>query len=354
MDPAGLTNTLKDNARRLGFALSGVCPAVTPTGIHHFNSWLDAGLAGEMQYLVERRAAYSHPASVLAGVRSLVLLGLPYRTVEPVSAAAGQGRVSRYAWGTDYHDLIHDRLKKLGAGLVELVPQAMVRGVVDTAPLLEREFAQLAGLGWVGKNTLLLNKQHGSWFFLAALLTDVELAYDAPHEADHCGTCRACLDACPTQAFLEPYVLDSRRCISYLTIELRGSVPLDLREGLGDWVFGCDVCQDVCPWNNRPPVVDDPELQPTAGANPLDLIELFDLDDEAFRRRFRSTPLWRSKRRGLLRNAALVLGNQRSHAAIAALTRGLSDSEPLVSEACAWALERIREPVDDERVVKMG
>ncbi|HVX16040.1 MAG TPA: tRNA epoxyqueuosine(34) reductase QueG [Pirellulales bacterium] len=341
MDPAGLTNTLKDDARRLGFALSGVCPAVTPTGIHRFQAWLDAGFAGEMRYLVERRAAYDHPRHVLAGVRSLLLLGLPYRTAEPVPAGQGQGRVSRYAWGTDYHDLIHDRLKQLSARLVALVPQAMVRGVVDTAPLLEREFAQLAGLGWIGKNTLLLNKQHGSWFFLAALLTDVELAYDAPHEADHCGTCRACLDACPTRAFLEPYVLDSRRCISYLTIELRESVPVELRDGLGDWVFGCDVCQDVCPWNNRAPTVDDRALQPTPGSNPLDLIELFRLDDEAFRRRFRGTPLWRSKRRGLLRNAALVLGNQRSRSAVAVLTRGLSDSEPLVREACAWALERI-------------
>ena len=327
----------------MGFALAGACPAVTPQGMHHFQDWLAAGYAGEMHYLSQRRAAYEHPRHVLDGACSLLLLAMPYRTAEPAAAAPGQGRVSRYAWGGDYHDLIHDRLKRLAHWLTDHEPQARVRGVVDTAPLLEREFAQLAGLGWTGKNTLLLNKQLGSWFFLAALLTDVELAYDDPHEADHCGTCRACLDACPTQAFVAPYVLDSRRCISYLTIELRGPVPADLRPGLEDWVFGCDICQEVCPWNHRAPEIDEPELRPLANTNPLELIPLFDLDDEAFRRRFRHTPLWRPKRRGLLRNAALVLGNQRPPEAIAALARGLSDAEPLVRGACAWALRQYRD-----------
>jgi epoxyqueuosine reductase len=334
---------MKENAQQLGFALTGVCPAVTPDGIHRFHEWLEAGFAGEMSYLAERRAAYQHPRYVLEGVRSLLLLAMPYRSTEPADVVPGQGRVSRYAWGDDYHDLIHDRLKQLAAGLTELAPHAKVRGVVDTAPLLEREFAQLAGLGWIGKNTLLLNKQLGSWFFLAALLTNIELEYDMPHEAEHCGACRACLDACPTQAFVAPYVLDSRRCISYLTIELREPVPDDLRPGLGDWVFGCDVCQDVCPWNHRAPTVDEPAFQPALDANPVDLIALFDLDDEAFRRRFRHTPLWRSKRRGLLRNAAIVLGNQRLPTAIPALTRGLNDGEPLVNEACAWALRQYAE-----------
>jgi len=220
-------------------------------------------------------------------------------------------------------------------------PGAKVRGVVDTAPLLEREFAQLAGLGWIGKNTLLLNKQLGSYFFLAALLTDLTLDYDQEHETDHCGTCTACLDACPTQAFVAPYVLDARRCISYTTIELRDEIPTELRAGHGDWVFGCDVCQDVCPWNRKAPTVDEPELQPREGSHPLDLIELFDLDDAEFRRRFRDTPLWRSKRRGILRNAAIVLGNQRATGAVAALTQGASDEEPLVREACSWALTEI-------------
>ena len=340
MAPASLTAALKDEARRLGFALSGACPAVTPAGVHHFHEWLDGGYAGEMSYLVQRRAAYEHPRHVLDGVRSLLLLAMPYRTAEPAAVAAGQGRISRYAWGGDYHDLIHDRLKRLASVLTKLAPHAAVRGVVDTAPLLEREFAQLAGLGWIGKNTLLLNKEIGSWFFLAALLTDVDLSYDAPHEADHCGTCRACLDACPTQAFVAPYVLDSRRCISYLTIELRDAVPEELRSVVGDWLFGCDICQDVCPWNHRAPATDESAFLPAADANPIDLIPLFDLDDEAFRRRFRNTPLWRPKRRGLLRNAALVLGNQRPPEAIPALLKGLSDVEPLVRGACAWALRQ--------------
>ena len=215
---------------------------------------------------------------------------------------------------------------------------AQARGVVDTARLLEREFGQSAGLGWIGKNTMLINKHAGSWFFLAALLTDQPLVYDAPHTADHCGTCRACLDACPTDAFPEPGVLDATRCISYLTIELRERIPDDLRAGIGDWLFGCDVCQEVCPWNRKAPQVDAPEFRPGADTNPVDLIELFGMTDEQFRRRFRRTPLWRSKRRGILRNAAIVLGNQRPPQSIDALVTGLNDAEPLVREACAWAL----------------
>ncbi|HEY1598157.1 MAG TPA: tRNA epoxyqueuosine(34) reductase QueG [Pirellulales bacterium] len=344
MDRAALTTLLKQEARRLGFDLAGACPAVSPTGINHLHEWLQAGYAGEMQYLAQRSAAYAHPRHVLDGVRSLLVLTMNYRTAEPADVAAGQGRLSRYAWGQDYHDTIHDRLHGLADFLRGVIPTAAVRGVVDSAPLLEREFAQLAGLGWIGKNTLLLNRQSGSWFFLAALLTDVELEYDAPHATDHCGTCTACLDACPTQAFVAPYVLDSRRCISYLTIELRSSVPVELRPGLGDWVFGCDVCQDVCPWNHRAPTTDLIDFQPAAAANPLDLVALFDMSDVDFRARFRGTPLWRAKRRGLLRNAAIVLGNQRHDAALHALIRGLDDDEPLVRGACAWALAQLEQP----------
>ncbi len=232
--------------------------------------------------------------------------------------------------------MIRQRLDALADALLKLAPHARVRGVVDTAPLLEREFAQLAGLGWIGKNTLLLNKQAGSWFFLAALLTDCELTPDAPHETDHCGTCRACLDACPTEAFVDAYVLDARKCISYLTIELRGPIPQPLRSGMGDWLFGCDVCQDVCPWNHRAPQSTVAEFAPAAGMNPVDPAELFELDDEQFRRRFRHTPLWRSKRRGILRNAAIVLGNRRDPATLPALAQALADVEPLVRGAAAW------------------
>jgi epoxyqueuosine reductase len=339
---ASLAAGLKAEAQRLGFDLCGICAAVAPPGVERFEQWLTAGYAGEMRYLSDRATAYEHPRHVLDGARNVVMLAMNYRTADPVSETGqtepGHGRVSRYAWGTDYHALIRDRLNRLGEWLRERVPSAQVRGVVDTAPLLEREFAQLAGLGWIGKNTLLLNKQIGSWFFLAALLTDVELEFDEPFAADHCGTCRACLDACPTDAFVDAYVLDARRCISYLTIELRDSIPQELRSGMGEWLFGCDVCQDVCPWNHRAPISTEPAFQPLDGTNPLELAALFDLDDAAFRTRFRHTPLWRAKRRGLLRNAAIVLGNRPHWPAMNALIKGLNDTESLVRGACAWAL----------------
>ncbi|MCG8450638.1 MAG: tRNA epoxyqueuosine(34) reductase QueG [Pirellulales bacterium] len=336
---------MKRRARELGFQLCGIVPAVAPPGVDKFNQWLAAGYAGKMQYLGDRREAYRHPENVLEGVRSIVMLGMNYATEQPVVPRVGQGRVSRYAWGeSDYHDLIRDRLHALADYLRELAPGARTRGVVDTAPLLEREFAQLAGLGWIGKNTLLLTKDIGSYFFLAALLTDQPLSYDDAHTADHCGACTACLDACPTDAFVEPYVLDASRCISYLTIELQDTIPGELRHGMGNWAFGCDVCQDVCPWNHAAPVTEESAFQPEPSKNPLELAALFGLDEAGFRRRFRHTPLWRSHRRGLLRNAAIVLGNQRADSAFHALRRGLMDEEPLVRGACAWALGKLQRP----------
>jgi epoxyqueuosine reductase len=351
-DTARLTAELKAEAQRLGFAMSGACRAVAPPGSERLADWLAAGYAGEMHYLTDRAAVYENPRSILDGARSVLMLAMVYRTADPIAAKPGEGRVSRYAWGTDYHELIRERLKSLAGFLRSLAPQASVRGVVDTAPLLEGEFAQWAGLGWIGKNTLLLNKQLGSWFFLAALLTDLELQFDGPHLADHCGTCRACLDACPTNAFVAPYVLDARRCISYLTIELRGPAPPELRSGIGDWLFGCDVCQEVCPWNDRGPPADEPAFQPADGMNPIGLADLFLHDDEAFFQRFRHTPLWRAKRRGLLRNAAILLGNCPHAPAIEALIRGLNDVEPLVRGACAWALGRYSEPSAAEALAR--
>lgn len=343
-----LTAALKEEAARLGFPLCGAAPAVTPQGVDRLAQWLAAGYAGQMHYLPDRAEAYTHPQHVLAGARSVLVLAAPYRTQEPQPVVAGQGRISRYAWGDDYHHVLRRRLHRLCDLLRQRAPGAVARGVVDTAPLLEREFAQLAGLGWIGKNTLLLNRQWGSWFFLAAVLTDVELHYDPPHALDHCGTCRACLDACPTQAFVDAYVLDARRCISYLTIELREAIPAPLRPGIGDWLFGCDVCQDVCPWNRRSPVVAEAAFAPRAESNPVELAALFALDEAAFRRRFRDTPLWRARRRGLLRNAAIVLGNRPCPEALPALVRGLHDAEPLVRGACAWALGRYADPSADE------
>ena len=293
-----------------------------------------------MEYLPARADAYVHPRNVLDGARSVLMLAIHYRTVEPAPPQPGAGSVSRYAWGTDYHDLVRERLRELADFLRGQAPAARVRTVVDTAPLLEREFAQLAGMGWLGKNTLLLNKWAGSWFFLSAVLTDLELDYDEPHTADHCGTCRACLDACPTGAFVDAYVLDARKCISYLTIESRQPIPHELRGSLGDWLFGCDVCQEVCPWNHHAPLADEDRFRPLRGQMTLELTELFELDEAAFRARFRHTPLWRPKRRGLLRNAAIVLGNQVPPGAESALIRGLNDEESLIRGASAWALGR--------------
>ena len=340
-NPETLTNDLRAEAFRAGFDLCGVCPAVEPAGFSRFTAWLEAGYAGEMHYLADRADAYRHPRHVLDGVRSLVVLAQNYRTVDPAPAEPGQGRVSRYAWGDDYHDTIRARLNRLADWLRAAAPGCRARGVVDTAPLAEREFAVFAGLGCIGKNTLVLNTHWGSWFFLAVLLTDEPLVYDEPFSADHCGTCRACLDACPTDAFVEPYVLDARRCISYLTIEQRTALEPELRDGLGEHLFGCDICQDVCPWNRNTPATDHAEFQPRAEQNLVDLAELLRLDDAAFRQRFRGTPLWRAKRRGLLRNAALVLGGRQSTAAVPALIGALDDAEPLVRGAAAWALGRI-------------
>lgn len=338
---ASLTAELKSRAANAGFVLTGVCPATDAAGYPRLQEWLASGYAGQMHYLANRAAAYQHPRHVLAAVRTVLMLALPYRTEEPQPCPEGTGRISRYAWGSgDYHDVIHEKLHDLADWLRGQHPGAECRGVVDSAPLLEREFAVLAGLGWIGKNTLLLNKPAGSYFFLAALLTNLDLEIDQPFATDHCGTCRACLEACPTNAFPQPYVLDATRCISYLTIELRDAIPAELRPGLGDWLFGCDVCQDVCPWNNRVHTSNEVAFQPRADENPVDLLALFNLDDAAFRARFRHSPLWRSKRRGILRNAAIVLGNQRTAAAIPSLIAALNDAEPLVRGAAAWALGR--------------
>jgi epoxyqueuosine reductase len=235
--------------------------------------------------------------------------------------------------------VLRDRLNRLLAWVQHEAPGCRGRGVVDTAPLLERDFARRAGLGWIGKNTMLINKHRGSYFLLGALLLDLELTPDEPHTASHCGTCTACLDACPTGAFTGPGWLDARKCISYLTIELRSSIPEELREGVGDWLFGCDVCQEVCPWNRKD------TTQPEA----VDAREVLSLTDEEFRRRYRGTALFRTKRRGLVRNAAVVLGNAGDPAALPALRRLLDDPDEVVREAAAWAIERVERSVYKER-----
>jgi len=337
-EPIQLAQQLKDEARRLGFDAVGIARAGAADHFDRFQRWLADGCAGEMDYLTRHAEARRHPSSILVNVRSVVMLALNYG-VEPTTTGLP---VARYALGQDYHEVLWERLSVLLAWVKERVPDCVGRGVVDTAPLLERDFARRAGLGWFGKNTMLLNKRLGSYLFLAALLLDIDLPSDAAHETSHCGTCRACLDACPTNAFPAPGVLDARRCLSYHTIELRGPVPEEFRPAFTGWLFGCDICQEVCPWNRKAPQGTDPAFAPREDLVSLDPLEVLTLTEEEFRRRFRGTALKRTKRRGLVRNAALIVGNRGDRSALPLLERLLSDPEPVIAEASAWAMERIR------------
>lgn len=332
-----LESRLKSEARSRGFALAGIAPATEADGFSHFESWLDRGFAGEMDYLLEQREERRHPRSILTHVRSVLMVGMEYASEPEIQNP--KSKIAKYAQGPEYHRFIWDRMNDLAAWLEAESPGCSARAVADTAPLLERDFARRAGLGWIGKNTLLIHPERGSFFFLGALLTDLELAPDEPFAGSHCGTCTACLDACPTQAFPQPHVLDATRCISYLTIELRSSIPEGLREPMGSWLYGCDVCQDVCPWNRKSG--NEPVPFPhDVGLESLDCVELLGLDDEAFRIRFKKTSLWRNRKPGLLRNAAIVLGNTGDANALPALRRALND-DPLIAEAAAWAIARI-------------
>jgi epoxyqueuosine reductase len=343
---------LQKMALEQGFPLFGVVEAQDAPRFEAFCEWLDRGYAGDMDYLNKRKAAYQHPRSVLLSVRSLIMLGMPYSPAQSrrnsgelaVQMPPGFGEVAAYATGSrDYHDVIHTKLKRLIAILRSKCPTIEARGIVDSAPLHERDFAQLAGLGWIGKNTLLLNRNHGSYFFLAAILVDVELprAESQYFATDHCGTCTACLDTCPTQAFVQPYVLDATKCVSYLTIEYRGIIPDELGDVAGDSIFGCDICQQVCPWNRMAQPTKEAELQKIDSNHALDLIQLLSMDDDAFRNRFRKTPLWRTKRTGLLRNAMIVLVNQQCLDGIPAIRAHLSSSDKILQETASWAINKL-------------
>jgi epoxyqueuosine reductase len=340
-----LAACVKDEALRLGFDLVGIAPAVSPAGASHLQRWLDAGFSGEMAYMERRREAYADPERVLLNVRSIVMLALNYRGEPPQPLPAGAGRISRYAWSdVDYHDVLREKLQRLADALHRECPGCRTRVIVDTAPLLERDFARLAGLGWFGKNTMLINKRLGSWFFLGALLTDAELSPDEPHHTSHCGTCTRCLDACPTEAFSAPYVLDARRCISYLTIELRGrTIPEDLRPMMDDWVFGCDVCQDVCPWNTKAPMTQEPAFRKGEGRDRLILHDLLPLSDEQFQQRFGDTPLVRPGRDALTANACIAAGNTGNASQIATLQTARQDRSELVRNAAEWAESQLRQ-----------
>lgn len=356
MTPTELSAFVKSTALAAGYDLVGIAPAVQPTGWPRFTEWLQQGFAGEMHYMPRREAAYAHPEHVMPGVRSVIMLAVNYKSQdetdrhepsvpEGVDPRMIMGRVAQYAAnGRDYHDLLKDRLRELATRIQERVPSFRTRAVVDTAPLLERDFARLAGLGWFGKNTMLIHKRLGSFFLLGALLTDAELVPDEPHHTSHCGTCTRCLEVCPTDAFPEPGVLDARKCLAYLTIELKGPIPQELRSGIGDWLFGCDLCQDVCPWNRKSPVTGKIEFQSRPDLRRLDAMRILLSKDEELKEHYKHTPLSRPGPVGLKRNAAMVLGNSRHPAAIPALMCGLKHAEAVVRSSCVWALGQIGTP----------
>jgi epoxyqueuosine reductase len=364
-----LTQALKAKAKALGFSMVGVVPAQPARRLDAYLRWIEAEMHGKMGYMArpDRVIRRRDLDVILPGVESLVCVGLDYftRPLPPqIAADPGRGRISNYAWGVDYHDVMTPRLEELAAWLGTAVGDSHdVAGkvYVDTGAILERDHAESAGFGFTGKNTMLIAPQRGSWFFLGELLTTVPLAYDAPPaQTPSCGSCRRCLDACPTNAFPEPYVLDARRCISYLTIELKGWIPRALRPLMGNWVYGCDVCQDVCPFNRfASPAAEVgfyPDDEETVGSGQWGadrrwwdaaappLPALLALDEAGFRERFADSPILRIKRKRLVRNACVAAGNWGSETAVSSLTALLHDPEPLVRGHAAWALRQIDTP----------
>jgi epoxyqueuosine reductase len=341
-------------ALALGFDLAGVARAAPAPTSSFLREWLARGYAGEMEWLARRIEARIDPRRVLEGARSVIAVALVYDPGPRPPTGPGRGEVARYAGGEDYHHVLGERLRALGAGLEALAERAVRwRAYVDTGPVLERALAAQAGIGWVGKNTCLIHRELGSYLFLGALLTDLEFAPDTP-EPDHCGTCHACLDACPTQAFVEPHVLDATRCLSYTTIESRSAIPETLREAQGELVFGCDICQEVCPFNQRAGrrVPEDPHgLRARLGVRPEwvepNLAWLLSLDEAAWRGVTRRTALRRAKHRFLLRNALVAAGNSADPTLRPLLERHASGSDPLLAEHARWALGRL--PPTDTR-----
>jgi epoxyqueuosine reductase len=345
----GLEDAIKAQAHGLGFDLVGITRAGPAETVDQFDRWLAAGRAGAMEYLAKKADLRRDSRLPYAGVTSAIVVALDYGGREPA------GPVARYARGDDYHDVMWSRLDTLQDWISQHVGREVRgRGFVDTGPILERDLARRAGLGWFGKNTNLINPTLGSFFFIGALLVDLELTPDAPFEADRCGTCTACLDACPTQAFVAPRELDATRCISYLTIELRDSIPEALREPIGGNLYGCDICQDVCPWNARFALA----LKESAFASRALVAsgdaravarEMIALTDERYRSAFKGSAMKRAKLRGLRRNAAVVLGNVGTSDDAELLNAAAHDDDPVVAEHARWALSRIDDRARSKR-----
>jgi epoxyqueuosine reductase len=333
---------IKAQAFGLGFDLVGIASLGPVDTAEAFRNWIDRGFAGEMEYLVRGAEKRYDSRLPVPGTASAIVVGLNYGGRSPA------GPVARYARGDDYHGVMSEKLRSLHQWLeAELGRPINGKAYVDTGPLLERDLARRAGLGWHGKNTNLVNPKLGSFFFIGALLVDLQLDTDTPFEADRCGSCTRCLDACPTDAFVEERVLDATRCISYLTIEQKGSIPIELREKLGSLLYGCDICQDVCPWNvrfaaeHREPAFNAREVVTNRDAATL-ARAILGMDADEFRARFRNSPMKRAKQRGLARNAAVVLGNVGDDSDIALLEHVARSHDPLVREHAEWAMERLR------------
>jgi epoxyqueuosine reductase len=369
---AQITDFVKRAARDAGFDLAGVAPVRDFDELAYFPQWIAAGHAGEMKYLEARDDGGRLKRESLRGAapwaRSVIVCAINYNTAQPYSTQVNEpqgGWISRYAWGReDYHDALLRKLRAVESRLAEAVAAedqhacANVDGTlrlrsgqgpalrtwcyVDTGPIVERVYAKYAGVGWIGKNTCILNQKLGSWLFLGVILTSLELVPDLP-APDRCGTCTRCLDACPTDAFLAPYRLDANRCISYLTIEKRGSIPEELRDGMGKHVFGCDICQDVCPWNRKAPATRAPEFQPREGlVNPA-LEWLAEMKADEFRTTFRSSPVHRAKFSGVRRNTVIAMGNSGNREFVPTLENLRDDEDPVVAESAAWALGKLED-----------
>jgi len=352
MQIASITALIKQSARQAGFDLAGIAPARDFAELQHFPRWIAEGKAGEMKYMEARdqsanlkRASLRH---VAPWARSVIVGAINYNTQHPCSnqiADPDRGWISRYAWSRDdYHDAVMRRLRRLEkdlrTGNGSLTTDLQTRCYVDTGPIVERVYAKYAGVGWIGKNTCIIHQKQGSWLFLGVILTSLDLAYDFP-APDRCGTCTRCIDACPTDALIAPYQLDANKCISYLTIEKRGAIPEEIRDGMGRHIFGCDICQDVCPWNRKAPTTSAPEFQPREGlVNPA-LEWLAEMKCDEFRERFRASPIRRAKLSGLRRNAVIAMGNSGQRKFQATLERLSSDPDPVVAGHARWAARKL-------------
>ena len=338
---------IKEKAYELGFELAGIAPIAPSPEADFYPDWLERGFAGEMKYLERQAPSKMDPRSLLPGARSVIVCAMNYQTDRELTEFDPERAwVSRYAWGEDYHAVLRARLEKL-ADWLRQAAGAGGRVYVDTGPLLERVHAKYAGVGWFGKNTCIIDEKMGSWLFLGCILTDLETDYDLP-APDRCGSCTRCIDACPTDAILEPYVLDSNRCISYLTIELRGAIPEDLREGVGHHLFGCDICQDVCPWNRRAPISTEPAFEAREALFRPELEQLLELDDEAWRALIRRTAMKRAKVGGLLRNLMVVVGNSGLSRLRNKVLKFLDHPDREVRSHARWALSRLEDGQDGE------